>query len=75
MDTILRGLTFQSGRRYLDDVVIFSENFQQHLSDLLEVFQRFRDAGLKLNPRKCTFARSSIVFLGHHISKDGIRPF
>lgn len=38
------------------------------------MFQRFRDAGLKLNPRKCTFARSSIVFLGHHIAKDGIRP-
>jgi hypothetical protein len=74
MDKILRGLTFKSGRRYLDDVVIFSENFQQHLSDLLEVFQRFRDAGLKLNPRKCTFARSSIVFLGHHTAKDGIRP-
>ena len=72
MDKILRGLTFKSGLRYLDDVVIFSENFQQHLSDLLEVFQLFRDAGLKLNPRKCTFARSSIVFLGNHISKDGI---
>lgn len=38
------------------------------------MFRRFRDAGLKLNPRKCTFARSSIVFLGHHIAKDGIRP-
>jgi hypothetical protein len=48
MDKILRGLTFKSGRRYLDDVVIFSENFQQHLSDLLEVYQHFRDAGLKL---------------------------
>ena len=74
MDKILRGLTFKSCLCYLDDAVIFSENFEQHLSDLQEVFQRFRDAGLKLNPRKCTFARSSIVFLGHHISKEGIRP-
>ena len=29
---------------------------------------------MKINPRKCTFARSSIVFFGHHISKEGIQP-
>lgn len=52
MDKILRGLTFKSCLCYLDDAVTFSENFEQHLSDMQEVFQRFRDAGLKLNPRK-----------------------
>ncbi|CAC5380147.1 unnamed protein product [Mytilus coruscus] len=44
------------------------------MSDLQEVFDRFRNAGLKLNPQKCTFANSSAIFLGHHISKEGIRP-
>ena len=74
MDKILRGLTFKSCLCYLDDVLICSETFTQHMSDLQEVFDRFRHAGLKLNPRKCSFAKSSIVFLGHEISKDGIRP-
>ena len=69
MDTILRGLTFRSCLCYLDDVLICSETFSQHMSDLQQVFDRFRHAGLKLHPRK-----SSVVFLGHEISKDGIRP-
>ena len=74
MDKILRGLTFKSCLCYLDDVLICSETFQQHLCDLQEVFDRFRNAGLKLNPQKCSFANSSAIFLGHHISKEGIRP-
>lgn len=74
MDKLLRGLTYKSVLCYLDDVIVCSNTFDQHLSDLCEVFQRFRDAGLKLNPTKCTLARDQCVFLGHHISKDGIRP-
>ena len=38
------------------------------------MFRRFRSAGLKLGPRKCKFAKSEVVFLGHFISKEGIRP-
>ncbi|CAC5370110.1 unnamed protein product [Mytilus coruscus] len=72
MDTILRGLTFKSCLCYLDDVLICSETFE-HVY-LQEVFDRFRNAGLKLNPQQCTFANSSAIFLGHHISKEGIRP-
>ena len=74
MDKILRGLTFRSCLCYLDDVLIFSETYEQHLSDLNEIFDRFRKAGLKLNPQKCSFAKSSCIYLGHHISKDGIKP-
>lgn len=74
MDKVLRGLTFKSCLCYLDDVLIFSETFEQHMSDLQKVFSRFRQAGLKLNSRKCSFAKSSCVYLGHHISKNGISP-
>ena len=74
MDKILTGLSFRSTLCYLDDVLIFSETFEQHLSDLQEVFDRFRAAGLKLSPGKCRFAKNRCVFLGHEISKDGISP-
>ena len=74
MDKVLHGLKFKSCLCYLDDVLICSETFEQHISDLQEVFQRFRSAGLKLGPQKCTFAESSCVFLGHLISKEGIQP-
>lgn len=71
MDKILTGLSFRSTLCYLDDVLIFSETFDQHLADLQEVFDRFRSAGLKLSPGKCSFAQNKRVFLGHEISKRG----
>ena len=74
MDKVLKGLTFRNCLCYLDDVLIFSETFESHLTDLQEIFDRFRSAGLKLNPQKCSFAQQDCVYLGHHISKDGIRP-
>ena len=73
MDKILRKLTFRSCLCYLDDVLICSETFEQHLSNIQEFFDRFRQAGLNLNSKRCSFAQSFVIFLGHHISKDGIR--
>lgn len=47
----------------------------QHLTDLHEVLHRLKQAGLKLKPKpKCKFAESRSIFLGHDISKGGIRP-
>ena len=74
MDKVLHGLKFQSVLCYLDDILIFSETFESHLNDLKEVFSRLREAGLKLGPSKCRFAKQKCNFLGHEISKDGIRP-
>lgn len=74
MDKILHGLKFKTCLCYLDDVLILSETFSQHLADLKEIFQRFRQAGLKLGPKKCHFAAESCIFLGHDISKNGIKP-
>ena len=74
MDKVLRGLTFKSVLCYLDDVLICSETFQQHLDDLQSVFDRLKAAGLKLEPSKCNFAQRKCIFLGHEISREGIRP-
>ena len=74
MDRVLSGLSFKSVLCYLDDVLIISETFEQHMRDLQEVFDRFRQAGLKLSPQKCKFAHSRCVFLGHEISKEGLKP-
>ena len=40
---------------YLDDLIIFSSSFQEHLNRQQQVFQRIRDYGLKLSPKKCSF--------------------
>jgi hypothetical protein len=74
MNKVLRGLTFKSCLCYLDDVLICSETFEQHVKNINAVFSRFRSAGLKLGHSKLSFVQESCVFFGHLISKDGIRP-
>ena len=75
MDKILHNLTFTCVLCYLDDICIFSETFEQHISDLHEVLSRLQNAGLKLKAKpKCKFAFPECVFLGHSISKAGISP-
>ena len=57
---------------YLDDIVVFSENFDQHVERLSRVFQKLRECGLKVNPKKCHLFQQKIKYLGHVISPEGI---
>ena len=56
-EKVLVGLTWQSIIPYLDDCIIFSRTAEEHIERLREVFQRFKDANLKINPLKCEFFR------------------
>ena len=57
---------------YLDDIVILSETFEQHLKDLVKVFKQLLHFGLKVNREKCRFCCSEVRYLGHIISSEGI---
>ncbi|KAL7863381.1 hypothetical protein SRHO_G00123650 [Serrasalmus rhombeus] len=72
MELVLRGLHWNICLIYLDDIIVYSTDFAQHLQHLREVFQRFRSAGLKLKPSKCHLACSSVTFLGHQVSSAGV---
>lgn len=74
MDTLLRGLTWKTCLCYLDDVVVFAENFEQHLQRVRQVLDCFQSAGLQLNSKKCIFGARQIKVLGHIVSIDGVRP-
>ena len=74
MDSVLARLKWNSCLVYLDDTLVFSNNFQDHLTRLEEVFKRPRRANLKLKPSKSSFAMKSLRFLGHVVSADGISP-
>lgn len=71
---VLRGISWKYVITYVDDVIIFSPTFERHCSDIQEVFNRLRKAGLKLSPGKCHFAKKKLNYLGHVISKEGIGP-
>merc|ERR1712122_3050 len=73
MEKVLVGLTWKTCVPYLDDCIIFSRTPEEHISRLREIFQRFRDANLKVNPDKCNFFRNQVQFLGHIVSKDGVQ--
>ena len=74
MDIVLAGLKWKSLLVYLDDICIFSRTFDSHLADVQEVFNRIRNAGLKLKPTKCHFFQKEIKYLGHIVNADGILP-
>ena len=59
---------------YIDDIIIFSTSFEEHLEDLRAVLDRLWTAGLKIKPTKCEFARKKVKFLGHIVSANGIQP-
>lgn len=57
---------------YLDDLVLVTQTFDEHLELLKTVFKRLIDAGLKLNADKCHFCKSELKYLGHVVNQDGI---
>ena len=74
MDIVLNRLTWKIALIYIDDIIVFSKSFDEHLHHLEIVFQRLREAGIKLKPSKCDFGKSEVNFLGHVITKDGVMP-
>ena len=58
---------------YLDDVIIFSSTFEEHLERLEAVFSRLREQILKLKVCKCEFLKSRVTYLGPIVSEAGIQ--
>ena len=58
---------------YMDDLIIASYTFKEHVGSLRTVFKRFLEAGVKLKLKKCRFGEAEVSFLRHVVSRDGIR--
>ncbi|CAF2224972.1 unnamed protein product [Rotaria magnacalcarata] len=59
---------------YLDDIVVYSTSFTQHLIDVDKVCQALYQSNFKLNYDKCSFFNQEITFLGHKINMEGYSP-
>ena len=57
---------------FLDDLLIFSRTFEEHLGKLRTVLSRLRMHNLKVEPAKCHLFQREVTYLGHKISKEGI---
>ena len=71
MSVVLRGDNWNKCVIYLDDVLIFSETFEQHVRDVDSILGKIEAAGLKLSPQKCRFFTNEVKFLGHIVSENG----
>ncbi|XP_051794916.1 uncharacterized protein LOC127530951 [Acanthochromis polyacanthus] len=73
MDYVLRDVT-DFAAAYLDDVIVYSSCWEEHLYHLQEVLKRIRAAGLTINPRKCFVAHREVQYLGFTIGFGKIKP-
>ena len=72
LDHVLSGIpkTFA----YLDDLLVHSENEQEHQDILEQIFRRLEDNGLSLALDKCVFGKKAVDYLGFEVSQEGLSP-
>ena len=73
MSQALRSLNWKICLAFIDDILVYSKSFDEHISHLAQVFQALKNANLKLKPEKCHFAAINVKYLGHYINKHGIQ--
>ncbi|RWR99798.1 Retrovirus-related Pol polyprotein from transposon 17.6-like protein, partial [Dinothrombium tinctorium] len=74
MNDVLRSYINRICVVYLDDIIVFSKTFDEHIQRLHKIFNALSEANLSFQPDKCEFCKTEINYLGHVISREGIQP-
>ena len=74
MECALAGLTNEKYLIYLDEIIVFSSTFLDHLQQLRCIFMALCQAHLQLKLSKCAFASTTVHYLGHVVSATGVKP-
>ena len=72
MQSCLHDQIYQLLLVYLDDVIVFSKTFEEHLERLDKVLTRLAQHGLKIKREKCSFLQKAVSYLGYVVSSNGI---
>lgn len=59
---------------FIDDIMVYSESFEDHCQHLLQVFEALKQVGLKYHSEKSVFFADEIEYLGHMVSSHGLSP-
>lgn len=74
MDGLFSSCRFNFCLIYLDDLIVFSRTFAEHIQHLKYVFEICEKANIRINPKKSKFAQEELLYLGHSITANGIKP-
>ena len=74
MNKVFEGLLNINVGCYIDDVIVYSKSFEEHLVHLRQVFERLDQHDLRVHPEKSYFLCKEVKFLGFIIGKFGIMP-
>jgi hypothetical protein len=74
MTGVLGGLLGKCAHVYLDDIIVFSPTYEEHIGHLRRIFERLQEFGLRCAPGKCRFGVSELPYPGHIVGQDGNRP-
>src|SRR6266498_3406704 len=74
MNDVLRDYLRKFCLVYLDDIIIYFKSLKDHKRHVKKILQAIRSADLKLKPAKCKWFKQEIIFLGHKIGVNGIKP-
>jgi len=68
------GLLSECVEAYIDDVVVFSNSWEEHIDHLQKVLACLERNGYKINPAKCSWAVQEVQWLGHQLTPQGVKP-
>lgn len=74
MELALQELQWLTCLIYIDDIIVFGKDLDEHIARVEQVLERIRLAGLKLKPVKCEMLQTEVGFLGHVVSGAGVKP-
>ena len=73
MDQVIKGL-YKFANAYLDDLIIFSTSWEDHLIHLRTVLSRLQESGLTTKKSKCQFEMTECTYLGHVVGSGVVKP-
>lgn len=73
MEKCMANINLKEVLVFLDDLIIFSSTLEEHETRLIHVLEHLREYRLKLSPDKCKFFQTSVCYLGHIVSREGVK--
>jgi hypothetical protein len=73
INTVLKDARGRFAEAYLDDIIVFSSNWEEHLEHLEYIFDRLRQVGFTINTEKCSFGKTTVNYLGFIITPEWIK--